>query len=398
MRFRALGVLLASLLLVLLTPQMAALAQDEPPVEPAGSDAPLSVFTPYPSLVIGLDDTAIFNLTLQTATATQVVDLEVQGLPEGWTATFRGSNRVVQAVTVQPGKEATVELRVEPPPQVESGRYNFTVVAQGRGTQAELPLTLTVQERVPARLAFEVELPTLRGRPNTTFRYSVTLKNEGDEDLSVNLLAQAPPAFDVTFRSTGQEVTTIPLEANGSEQLSVEVDPLLDIMPAGSYPITITAQSQDGETTATVELTAEITGQSSLVLTTPDGRLSGQARAGETTAFRLLVQNTGSAPARAIELSATQPGNWTVEFEPALIEQVEPGGQVEVTARVRPSGKALAGDYVVTFRAQPEEGASESVEYRVTVRTSTAWGIVGVALIAVAVAVVGLAVMRFGRR
>ncbi len=395
---RTVKVIVAGLLVALLAPQMAALAQDEPPVEPAGSNTPLSVFTPYPSLVIGLDDTATFSLTLQTGTANQVVDLAVRGLPEGWTATFRGGNRVVQAVTVQPDREATVDLRVEPPAQVESGTFSFTVVAEGADAQAELPLTLTVQERVPARLAFEVELPTLRGRPNTTFRYSVTLKNEGDEDLSANLLAQAPPAFDVSFRSGGQEVTTIPLDANGSQQLSVEVDPLLDIMPAGSYPVTVTAQSQDGETAATIELTAEITGQSSLALTTPDGRLSGQARAGEATSFRLLVQNTGSAPARGIAMSASQPGNWTVEFEPDQIEQVEPGSQVEVAARVRPADKALAGDYVVTFRAQPEEGASVSVDYRVTVRTSTVWGIVGVALIAVAVAVVGLAVMRFGRR
>jgi uncharacterized membrane protein len=32
------------------------------------------------------------------------------------------------------------------------------------------------------------------------------------------------------------------------------------------------------------------------------------------------------------------------------------------------------------------------------VRTSTMWGIVGVGIIAVAVVIVGLAVMRFGRR
>jgi uncharacterized membrane protein len=48
--------------------------------------------------------------------------------------------------------------------------------------------------------------------------------------------------------------------------------------------------------------------------------------------------------------------------------------------------------------ARPDEGASESTEFRVTVLTSTLWGLVGVALIAVAVFGVGMAVMRFGRR
>lgn len=52
----------------------------------------------------------------------------------------------------------------------------------------------------------------------------------------------------------------------------------------------------------------------------------------------------------------------------------------------------------MTFTARPEEGASDSAEFRVTVLTSTLWGLVGVALIAIAVVGVGMAVMRFGRR
>ena len=41
---------------------------------------------------------------------------------------------------------------------------------------------------------------------------------------------------------------------------------------------------------------------------------------------------------------------------------------------------------------------SESLDYRATVVTSTLWGLVGVALVAVAVLVLGFAVNRFGRR
>ncbi len=40
----------------------------------------------------------------------------------------------------------------------------------------------------------------------------------------------------------------------------------------------------------------------------------------------------------------------------------------------------------------------ETAEFRITVRTSTLWGVAGIALIALAVGVVGLAVVRFGRR
>jgi uncharacterized membrane protein len=110
------------------------------------------------------------------------------------------------------------------------------------------------------------------------------------------------------------------------------------------------------------------------------------------------VQNTGSAPARNIALSASQPAGWKVDFEPKQIDEIPNGQQVEVTANIQPTDQAVAGDYVVTVKAQPQDGASKSADFRITVLTSTMWGIVGVGLIAVAVAVVGVAVSRFGRR
>jgi uncharacterized membrane protein len=99
-----------------------------------------------------------------------------------------------------------------------------------------------------------------------------------------------------------------------------------------------------------------------------------------------------------VELSASTPSGWKVEFDPKTIEEIPVGEQVEVTANVRPGDKAIAGDYIVTVRAKPAEGASKSADFRITVRTSTLWGVVGIILIAVAVAVVALAVIRFGRR
>lgn len=398
MRRYAVSVALALILLVVFAPVSPVLAQDGEPVEPAdpaqaGPDLLLS--TPYPAQVIGVGD----NLTLDinvSARAPQTVALSIKGLPENWSATFRGGNRIVQAVFVQPDVETPVELRVEVPRGTELGTYEFTVVGEGDGVEAELPVQVIIEEQVPASIAIEVELPVLRGKPTTTFRYNVTLKNEGDEDLIVNFLAEAPQFFSTVFKSGTQEVTSIPLNANASERITVEVDALIDTIPAGSYPINIIAQSE--VTQASTELVAEVVGEAAIRLTTPDSRLSGEAQAGEETTVQLLVQNTGSARAHNIKLSGTPPSGWNLTFEPEKIDVIEPGEQVEVTARLQPAEQALAGDYMVTFRAQPEGSSTQSVEYRVTVRTSTLWGIVGIGLVAVAVGVVGVAVMRFGRR
>ncbi|GMR09955.1 MAG: NEW3 domain-containing protein [Anaerolineae bacterium] len=360
--------------------------------EPTG----LSIVTEFPAQAVGIGDSVSLKLVLRSQAEAQVANLEVLDLPEGWSANFRDGSRVVLSAYVEPGKETDLKLRIETADDTGPGEYTLRVRAQGDGTIAVLPITLMVENRLPPSLAFDVELPVLRGKPDSTLRYSVTLKNEGGEDLLVDLQAEAPPFYQVIFKNSGQEVTSLPLEVDQSERMTVEVDPLFAGIPAGNFPITLFARG--GEAEAILELEAEVVGQSTLSITTPDGRLSGRLQAEEETPIKLLVKNTGSAAAHGIKLNASEPRGWTVTFEPELIKTIDSSKQVEVTASVTPAEKALAGDYMLTFRAQPESGASTSVEYRATVRTSTLWGLVGIGLIAAAVGVVGIAVTRFGRR
>lgn len=355
----------------------------------------LTIFTRYPSQVVELGETTTFDLTLRATGAAQTVRLAMENAPEGWTTTFRGGGEVIRAVYVEPDNEASVDLRLQPPEDVAAGTYEFVVSARGDGISEELPLELTVEERLPPNLSFDVELPTLRGTASSTFRYDATLQNEGDEDLTVNLVANAPSGFQVSFSLSGQDVTSIPINANETKRLDIEVQPVTNV-PAGTYDIQVLAQG--GEVEASQTLTAEVTGQPELTVTSPDERLSGNAYAGQQTPLKVVVQNTGSAPARNVELSASTPSGWSVEFEPSRLDELSAGKQVEVTANVQPGEQAVAGDYMITMRAEGEGGASDSAEFRITVLTSTLWGVVGIGLIAVAVLVVGLAVVRFGRR
>lgn len=382
-----------TLLIFLLGSVIPALAQEEQPPAEAGS---LSFFTEYPSQVIGLGETITLALTLRTTGAAEVVALEMKTVPTGWNASFRGGGRIIKSVFVEPDADAQVDLRIEPPAEVKAGSYAFVAVAKGAGgVQVELPLELTVQEKLPARLTLEVELPTLKGTPSTTFRYDTTLKNEGDEEITVNLSAESPTVFEVGFKLNGQDVTNLPMGPKESKRINVEAKPIGDVA-AGEYQVNMLAQG--GEAQASLLLTAEVTGQSQLGLTTPDGRLSGDATAGSESPLKVVVRNSGSAPARGIELSSSEPSGWAVRFEPAQIDEIGPNQQVEVTAYVKPAQNAVAGDYMMTLRAQPADGASRSADFRITVRTSTLWGLVGIALIAIAVVVVMVAVMRFGRR
>ncbi|MGB9777568.1 MAG: NEW3 domain-containing protein [Anaerolineae bacterium] len=356
----------------------------------------LLLFCDYPARVAELGETVTFNLTLRlTASTPQTVYLDVKGLPEGWEATFRGGGNVVRAVYVEPGKDASVSLRVVVPENIPGDTYRWTVTARGEGVSAEFPLEVTVAAKLPARLSLSVDLPTLRGSATTTFRYDATLKNEGDEETTVNLQANAPQGFLVSFKYMGQDVTSLPVGANESKRISIEARAYAQV-PAGTYPIEVTALG--GESEARISLAAEVTGQPDLTIRTPDERLSTQVYTGRETPVQLLVQNNGTATALNVELSASPPSGWAVRFEPDRIPEIPPGQQVEITMHVKPADKAVAGDYMLTVRARPQDGGYESADFRITVLTSTLWGVAGIALIAVAVLVVAWAVMRFGRR
>jgi len=110
-----------------------------------------------------------------------------------------------------------------------------------------------------------------------------------------------------------------------------------------------------------------------------------------------VVKNNGSAPARNVTFSASEPTGWEVTFTPERLDEIAANDQAEVTADLKPSDKSLSGDYMVTMTASGGD-ASGSADFRITVGRSTLWGFAGVLLIAVALGVVTFAVNRYGRR
>jgi uncharacterized membrane protein len=252
-------------------------------------------------------------------------------MPEGWNATFRGGGRIIHSVFVETDSSETINLRLDPPENPESGELSFVVLAQGNRRKAELPLTLSVQEKVPAGLSFTTDLPVIKGSPTTTFRYTAKLENTGDEDLTVNMQADAPAGFLTKFKVSGQDVTNFPLGANQTKTINIELDPIIE-MAAKTYYFTI--YSSGGDLEASLDLAAEVTGQQELSVTGLDGRLSGEANAGKETPLQIRVRNTGTAAAQGVEMSATAPSGWTVTFDPEVIAEIPAGSQAEVTAQI----------------------------------------------------------------
>ena len=166
-------------------------------------------------------------------------------------------------------------------------------------------------------------------------------------------------------------------------------------MVADTYPIGVRVSGRGRE--ATTELQVEISGNFAITLTTPDERLNVDVVADRTTNIALVVRNDGTAPLVGVELAATPPTDWQVDFTPKVIEQIPPGETVQAVASITPAGDAVAGDYVVTIDARIPETTS-SMELRTTVKTSGFWGFVGILLIVAAVVGLAWVFRQYGRR
>lgn len=366
-------------------------------VTPVRAQGTLTISTPYPQVAVEPGADLTFPLTVATSEPHQV-SLAVQNAPPEWTTQLRGGGFTVAGVFSDPAQEEppAVELTVSVPDAVTSGVFEFTVVATADpALTASLPLTVTVNEAAGGSVTLTAQFPQLRGPADANFSFSLTLENDTPRDATFELDAQGPEGWQVDARpSTEEQATSATVTAGSSATINVTAEPPTTVT-AGVFPILVRASS--GERVVEAPLQVEVTGDFGMELGTPDERLNTQASAGTPKQVQFVVTNTGSTTLQGVELSATPPSNWTVEFEPEALEAIPPQQQVTVNAILTPATNAVTGDYVVTVTATtPEVDATQQL--RVTVETSLSWALVGIGLILVTLAVLAWVFRTYGRR
>jgi uncharacterized membrane protein len=351
----------------------------------------------YPALTVRPGETSTINLQLRNYNVPpQRLALSVSDVPQGWTATLMGGGQPIAAAMPATGSSVTLELRLDVPKSAAIGTQTLTVAAAGDTTKLQLPIAVTLAKDLPAKLSLTPQLPELRGTSKSSFEYTLSIKNDSGKKLTVSLAAQAPPNFDVSFTEQygTQELNAVPIDAGQSKDVKLKVTPP-NTAAAGDYKVTARASAED--TSATTELGLDITGQPKLMVSGREGLVSTRASAGTQTTVPVVITNTGTAPAEEVELSGSAPSGWKVTFNPKSVDRIAPNEDKEVQAQITPTDKAIAGDYVATITAAAR-GESASTDFRVTVTTSTMWGIAGVGIIGIALLVMVGAVARFGRR
>jgi uncharacterized membrane protein len=358
------------------------------------TDAGLTLTTPYPGLTVEPGDTASFDL-LFTAASPTTVDLSVDGVPDGWTANFRGGGFVVNQVTAGTAEAPDLTLSVIIPTGTADGNFPLTVSADSSGNTATLAIEVVVLGGAGGTVTMTPEYSGVRGPSSETFTFPVDIRNDSPAEVQLELSAEGPIGWVVEARpQTQTQASAITVEPGATTRITVTANPSTTAA-AGVYDLRVVARG--GGVDAEAPLQVQITGSFDMQISTPDQRLNADVTAGQATQFPVIVFNTGTADLVEVSLDAIPPSGWEVTWDTEVIPTIAAGDFATVNATITPSAEAIAGDYQITFRASSDD-ANASMEVRTTVSPSAFGGLVGIGLILLTLAALGWVFRRFGRR
>jgi uncharacterized membrane protein len=332
----------------------------------------------------------------------EIIELTLPSVPKGWTAMVKTYSFGVTGVYVESDKSKSLTLKAEPDDDVGPGKYTFLV--KGRTQDGELTssgsVVITVKPKEVEKKSKDVKIttsyPVLEGPTDATFEFSIEVENKLDKDTVFNLAYEGPRNWDIKFKPAYEQkyFSSLRIKQGQSESMAVEVKPYLLAEP-GRYPLKVKVSSPEAK--AEAEIMVVLTGTYKLDAGTADGLLSLSAIRGKEANLSFYVKNTGSAKQNTVKFLSFKPENWKVTFKPETLETLAPGDLKQVEMTITPAEEALVGDYSVGLAVEGEK-AKKNLEFRVTVKASTAWGLIGVIIILVVVAGLLTTFFRFGRR
>lgn len=362
----------------------------------------IAIYTEYTSVSVAPGESVRMELTADNkGKRDENFFLKISQVPKGWKAFLKAPNYLVEAIPVPATKTRTLTFLAEPDKSVKTGTYLFQIDAQTEDGKfkSSQKINVNVRERAIIGEEFQVttSYPVLQGQTDAKFEFSLEVNNKAEVDKNFNISGQVPAKWEINFKPAYEQkqISSFRVKGGSSQTIAVEVTPPRDAT-AGSYPILVWIAS--GEKKAEVKLTVILTGIYKLDAGTPTGLLSLDALAGKAAIMSLFVKNTGSAINKNITFSSFKPENWKVEFKPEKIDALEPGAMKQVEVTITPYAQALVGDYSVGLSVDGEKGSSKTVEMRVSVKTSAAWGWIGVIIIVAVIAGLGALFFYLGRR
>ena len=395
-------------LLLSVTSISASLFAAEPQAEKKeAAEAPKESFNlilPFTDLTVGQGQEVTMDAEVVNRTKNPVqVGLTIEGVPQGWEVGFnsRYPSYPIRSVMVQGEKSTTVEFKAKVPENTKPGNYEARVSAKddsGKTSYAEKVVFRVTSKKVETGgLKLTSQYPVLTTPSGQTLKFSVDLKNETNKPLTASLVAQAPAGWAMRFKPQfgDTQISSIQLKENATETLSVEIDSP-SRADAAEYPVAIRARAGAFEASTNIKVT--LRGVTDLKIGVTDQyRLNASVTAGQKTTIPFLVGNAGTAPVRNLGFITKKPDKWTIDFKPDKIDGLDSGKVQEISMEITVPPRAIAGDYSITVTANSAD-VNKSIDFRVTVATTTLWGWIGAAIVAGVVLGLAIVFWRLGRR
>jgi uncharacterized membrane protein len=397
---KSLAVAFIFIILLIVAPALALAAEAEK--KDNRPERGIALYTDYTGISVARGETVQMDLILENKGRTdENVDVRIVSAAKDWKATLKGARYQVTGMYVPEGKSKSLALSLESAKTVAAGKYLFQFEAKttdGKLT-ASHTLTVNVQERTAGgadTIQVNAAYPVLRGQTDSKFEFSLEVMNKSDMERTFNLAASGPEKWEINFKPAYEQkqISSIRVKEGASQTVAVEVTPAQNAN-SGEYPILVRIGS--GDTKADVKLIVNLTGTYRLDAGTPNGILSLDAVGGKPVTFSLFVRNSGSAVNRNVSFSSFKPENWEATFKPEKIEALAPGEMKQVEVTITPGRQSLVGDYSVGVMAVGEK-SDKTVEMRVTVKASSAWGWIGIGIILLVIAGLSFLFIKMGRR
>jgi len=183
----------------------------------------LTLYTRNKSITVAPGESISYSIDVINNTASiQNARLYVQGLPEGWEYDLTSGAYQINELSVKGEETQSVSLSVDVPLQVEKGEYSFSVIADGI---TALPLTIVVSETGTFKTELTTKQPNMQGDADASFSFQLDLSNRTAEEQTYSLTADTEQGWKVTFRVSGNNVTSATVEADSSQTVYVDIDP-----------------------------------------------------------------------------------------------------------------------------------------------------------------------------
>ena len=358
----------------------------------------------YPGVELPPDEDVTMDVIFNNkGRSDETIHVRITKKPQGWKTRIKTYRYGVSAVSVPSGENKTLTFEAVPDKDIAPGNYEFRVEAETLDGQFKMSQDILVKikekEKGPVKakgVKITTSYPVLQGPSDGKFEFSLEVDSKLEKDAVFDLFAQGPEGWVINFKPAFETkyISSIRLKANQTTTVAVEVKPAL-MAKAAEYPFNIRVSSGDAK--AEAKLTIILTGTYQLEVGTPTGLLSLDAGQGKPANMSFYVKNTGSAVNNNIKFMSFKPENWKMTFNPENIAAIKPGDLEQVEVTITPYEEALVGDYSINVRVEGEK-AAKTMEFRVTVKASSAWGWIGIGIIFLVIAGLTVLFRYLGRR